>query len=375
MADAEAFATMYRNPMYRVPMTFVEMFPVGVLISLISAAVLRNQPRAAGAGDKLGCLQQKGGGIPPMKKLILTAAAMLSFTVSIAAFAQVPASEPPAATAKAVLVTGASTGIGRKITEHLAAKGYFVYAGARKQADLDALAAIKNVQAVKLDVTQQEDIDAAVATITKAGRGLYGLVNNAGIATLGSAPPKPAWKSSTCIMDVNVYGPCRVTKAFAPLIIASKGRITTIGSISGMLAPRDLTAYAMSKHAMEAFTDSLAVQMAPLGVQVSVVEPGNFDSDIGKSATKRTGKENRFTDRSKYKKPDEVAAAVELALFEATPKRRYMVVPDQREAEITIRKQIEQLVQLNEGQPYTYDRDALIKMLDEALATARPKVK
>ena len=57
----------------------------------------------------------------------------------------------------------------------------------------------------------------------------------------------------------------------------------------------------------------------------------------------------------------------ELALFEPNPKRRYMVTPDQREAEITIRKQIEQLVQLNERQPYSYDRDALVKMLDEAL--------
>ena len=62
-----------------------------------------------------------------------------------------------------------------------------------------------------------------------------------------------------------------------------------------------------------------------------------------------------------------VSAHEKLALFEATPKRRYMVTPDQREAEITIRKQIEQLVQLNERQPYTYDRDALVKMLDEAL--------
>jgi NAD(P)-dependent dehydrogenase (short-subunit alcohol dehydrogenase family) len=282
--------------------------------------------------------------------------------------AEAPAAESP----KAVLVTGASTGIGRKITEHLAAKGYFVYAGARKQADLDALGAIKNVQAVKLDVTRQEDIDAALATITKAGRGLYGLVNNAGVATVASATDTTL-EEFTLIMDVNVYGPWRVTRAFAPLILAGKGRITTIGSISGVLAPRDLTAYAMSKHAMEAFTDSLGAQMQPLGVQVSIVEPGNFDSDIGKSATKRTGKDSRFTDRSKYKKPDEVAAAVEQALFEATPKRRHMVTPDQREAEVTIRKQIEQLVQLNEGQPYTYDRDALVKMLDESLAAARPK--
>jgi len=121
---------------------------------------------------------------------------------------------------------------------------------------------------------------------------------------------------------------------------------------------------------MEAFTDSLAAQLAPLGVLVNIVEPGNFDSDIGKSATKRTGKESRMTDRSKYKKPDEVAAAVELALFEVTPKRRYMVTPDQGEAEYTIRKQIEQLVQLNERQPYAYDRDALVKMLDEALKPA-----
>jgi NAD(P)-dependent dehydrogenase (short-subunit alcohol dehydrogenase family) len=309
-----------------------------------------------------------------MKKLILTATAMFSFTVSIAAFAQVPASEPTAATAKAVLVTGASTGIGRKITEHLAAKGYFVYAGARRQADLDALGAIKNVRAVKLDVTKQEDIDAAVATITKEGRGLYALVNNAGIATLGSTADT-TMEEFDLLMDVNVYGPFRMAKAFTPLITASKGRITNIGSISGVLASKDLSAYAMSKHAIEAFTDSLALQLAPLGVTVNVVEPGNYDSDIGKSATKRTGKENRFTDRSKYKKPDDVAAAVELALFEATPKRRYMVVPEQREAEVTVRKQIEQLVQLNEGQPYTYDRDALVRMLDEALATARPKVK
>jgi len=260
----------------------------------------------------------------------------------------------------------------RKITEHLASRGYFVYAGARKQADLDALGAIKNVQAVRLDVTRQDDIDAAVATITKAGRGLYGLVNNAGVATVGSAT-ETSVEEFTLIMDVNLFGPWRVTRAFAPLIVASKGRITTIGSISGVLAPRDLTAYSMSKHAMEAFTDSMAVQMAPLEVLVSIVEPGNFDSEIGKSPTKRTGKDSRMTDRSKYKKPDEVAAAVELALFEATPRRRYMVTPDQREAEITIRKQIEQLVQLNEGQPYAYDRDALVRMLDESLAVARPK--
>jgi NAD(P)-dependent dehydrogenase (short-subunit alcohol dehydrogenase family) len=301
----------------------------------------------------------------------LTTLLLIALSLSPAAGSAQATSSQPAAT-RAVLVTGASTGIGRKITEHLAAKGYLVYAGARKQADLDALAALKNVQPLKLDVTKQEDIDAAVVSITKAGHGLYALVNNAGIATVASVADT-SMEEFDLLMDVNVYGPYRMTKAFTPLILASKGRITTIGSISGVLAARDLSAYAMSKHAVEAFTDSLAQQLEPQGVLVSVIEPGNYDSDIGKSATRRSGKESRFTDRSKYKKPDEVAIAVEHALFDATPKRRYMVVPEQREAEITIRKQIEQLVQLNEGHAYSYDREALIKMLDEYLAKARPR--
>jgi NAD(P)-dependent dehydrogenase (short-subunit alcohol dehydrogenase family) len=275
---------------------------------------------------------------------------------------------------EAVLVTGASTGIGRKIAERLAADGYFVYAGARKEADLKALAALPNVQPVRLDVTDLRDIEAAVSTITKGGRGLYGLVNNAGIGTLGNvANIKP--EEFDLVMAVNLYGPYRITKAFMPMIIAQKGRITTIGSIGGILTDDTLTAYEMSKHAVESFTDSLAQEMAPLGVKVSVIEPGNYDSQIAKNAAGRLGIEGPFTDRSQYKKPDEVAVATEQALFEPSPKRRYMVVPNQGEAEMTIKKQIGQLVQLNEGQPYTYDREALVKMLDEALSQARPRTK
>jgi NAD(P)-dependent dehydrogenase (short-subunit alcohol dehydrogenase family) len=299
-------------------------------------------------------------------RILLTALA-LTIALPLLSHAQAPS---PAT--RAVLVTGASTGIGRHITERLAAAGSFVYAGARKDTDLAALNTLKNVQAIRLDVTKQQDIDAAVATVTKAGRGLHGLVNNAGVASVGPMATMNM-EEIDLTMQVNVYGPVRVTRAFLPLLSASKGRVTTIGSISGILASKDLNAYAMSKHAMEAFTDSLAAELAPQGVIVNIVEPGNFNSEIGASATRRTGVQTRFTDRSKYKEPVEVAAAVELALFEPSPKRRYMVTPDQREAEFTIRKQIEQLVQLNEDQPYSYDRTALIKMLDEALAQARPR--
>ena len=296
--------------------------------------------------------------------------------VSLILLAAVPvggtAQNSPGNSQKAILVTGASTGIGRKITERLAANGYFVYAGARKDADLQSLGAIKNVQSVRLDVTKPDDIDAAVVLVTKAGRGLYGLVNNAGIATIGSlAQMKP--EEFALQMAVNLTGPVRVTQAFEPLIIASKGRITIIGSISGVLASPSLPAYAMSKHAMEAFADSLAKQLEGEDVQVNIVEPGNYDSSIEKNFALRTGGDLKDADRSMYKPPDEVAVAVEQALFELKPKRRYMVVPNQNEAERTIRKQIEQLVQLNEGQPYTYDRAALVKMLDEALAGSRPR--
>src|SRR6185312_14072890 len=117
--------------------------------------------------------------------------------------ASLPAEQNPA---KAVLVTGASSGIGRKITERLAADGYFVYATARKDADLEALRAIKNVQPLRLDVTQSADIAAAVESVTKGGRGLYGLVNNAGIATWGTIADMTL-EEFDLTMKVNAYGP------------------------------------------------------------------------------------------------------------------------------------------------------------------------
>jgi NAD(P)-dependent dehydrogenase (short-subunit alcohol dehydrogenase family) len=284
---------------------------------------------------------------------------------------------------KAVLVTGTSTGIGRKITERLAADGYFVYATARKDEDLKALAAIKNVQAVHLDVTQPADIAAAVDLITKAGRGLYALVNNAGVATYGAITDMSPEEFDLC-MKVNVYGPVMMIKAFEPLVIAQKGRIINIGSISGILAGPNIPAYVMSKHAIEGLTDSLALQLAPRGVQVSVIEPGNYRGNIDKNMLARLPEDAQAKvvkalgsklDVSQYPEPDDVALAVERALSESSPKRRYLVAPDQDIVESTIRKQIEQLVQLNEGQPHTYERAALIKMLDEALSTARPGTK
>jgi NAD(P)-dependent dehydrogenase (short-subunit alcohol dehydrogenase family) len=270
---------------------------------------------------------------------------------------------------KAVLVTGASTGIGRTITERLAAARCLVFAGARRDCDLRALAAIEHVQPLRLDVTRLSDIATAVDTIRTSGRILCGLVNNAGVATIGSILESDDAELELTIA-VNVLGTYRVTRAFVPLVAAARGRIIMMSSISGILADRNLSAYSMSKHAVEAFTDSLAAELEPLGMRVSVIEPGNFRTEIASNAVKRIGRDPGLPDLSHCRPPDEVAAAVEMALFEAEPKRRYLVAPNEAEARITIRKQIEQLVELNEGHLHTYQRDMLVEMLDEALAAA-----
>jgi NAD(P)-dependent dehydrogenase (short-subunit alcohol dehydrogenase family) len=299
-----------------------------------------------------------------MHKLVLVG--LVAFAAS--SFAAADDAAPSAGAQKAVLVTGASSGIGRKITEHLATAGYFVYAGARNADDLRELDAIENVDSIRLDVTRPEEIAAAVATVRKAGRGLHGLVNNAGVAVMGPLT-EMSEEDLRFVFDVNVFGPYRVTQAFVPLILESGGRITTISSIAGILSRPPLGAYSMSKHAIEAYGDALAAELEPKGVKVSLVEPGNYRSEISRNAAIRMGlgADVPIADRSRFKEPDEVAAAVVHALFDANPKRRYMVVPEQREAELTIAKAIEELVQLNERQPYSYDRDALVKMLDAAL--------
>jgi len=291
---------------------------------------------------------------------------------------------------KAVLVTGASSGIGRKITEHLAATGYLVYATARKDEDLKALGTIENVQPLRLDVTRPADIAAAVEAVTKAGRGLYGLVNNAGIATLGTIT-NMRMEEFDLTMKVNVYGPVMMIKAFAPLIIAGKGRIVNIGSPSGITdgGGPDIGAYVMSKHAVEGLTDSLMLQLEPFGVRVTAVEPGAYRSDIDKNMLERLTEVEKadalkvlgpVLDPTIFPEADEVAVAVAQALSEPNPKRRYLAIPrnardriNGRLPERLIRWQIKKVIEWNEGGAYTFDRAALIKMLDDALATARPR--
>lgn len=296
------------------------------------------------------------------------------------------ASADEAVSQKAVLITGASTGIGRNAAERLAAAGFFVYAGARKAADIEALNKIDNIMAVRLDVTKQDEIDAAVELIRKEGRGLWGIVNNAGVNVV--APLIEADVSDLeFLFDVNVYGVFRITKAFAPLVIESHGRIVNISSISGTLSGGGYGMYSASKHAVEAFTDSLATEMKNLDVFVAAVEPGNFASEIGLTRCKRLladtdAKPYVYFEQRRQRSlarcreylgaefedeeapPDAVSAAIEHALFDENPKEHYLVVPRQLEAGWTIAKVMEELLVLNARHEYSYPREELIELMD-----------
>ena len=290
-----------------------------------------------------------------------------------------------APTQRAILVTGASSGLGRVMAETMAAKGYFVYAGARKDADLAELDAIENIQAIRLDVNRQDQIDAAVKAVRKAGRGLYGLVNNAGVVVVSPLIDIEE-EDFNFQMNVNIYGVYRITKAFAPLIIEQKGRISVIGSISGTLAGATWGPYAMTKHAMEAYADALADEMKQFGVGVSLIQPGAYRSSIGKSALERMEEQDQSATGSRFEKqmtdsinwlshfekdagdPTEVAEVVMQSLFDDQPKPRYMIVPNQEQAYWTINRAIERMVEQNNNEKFSYDREELIEMLDAALA-------
>ncbi len=234
-------------------------------------------------------------------------------------------------------------------------------------------------------MTRPDEIYTAAALVKAEGRGLYGLVNNAGVGSPLVPLNDAEERDLTYVFDVNVYGPWRVTKAFAPLLAASKGRVVNISSVAGFVASPLIGPYAMSKHAIEAYSDALRAEMAVLGVTVVAIEPGRFATNIVSTATKRMAEEGRSLENSPYAElarqtlerysstqvkegPERVARAIEEALSSPAPKPRNLVVSDQRDAELAIRREIQKIAQLNQDHPFSYDRNTLVKMLDEALA-------
>jgi NAD(P)-dependent dehydrogenase (short-subunit alcohol dehydrogenase family) len=187
------------------------------------------------------------------------------------------AATPPAR--GAVVVTGASSGIGEACALHLDARGFRVFAGVRREEDAGRLRAqaSERLSTLILDVTDQRAIDASAAAVDAAvgAAGLAGLVNNAGVAEPGVLEYLSLDRLRHQL-EVNVVGQIAVTQAFLPALRRARGRVVNMGSISGRLAPPFIAPYAMSKHAIEAFSDALRLELRPWGIQVALIEPGSI---------------------------------------------------------------------------------------------------
>lgn len=253
---------------------------------------------------------------------------------------------------KTVVITGASTGIGRSTAEHLAARGWQVFAGIRKEADGAALIeADDRIIPILLDVTKPDQVDAAVETVRVALKGekLAGLVNNAGIANMGPLALQPL-DQFKAHFDVNVFGLLRASQAFGPLLgmdtsLAGKpGRIVNITSVGGRLASPFLGAYTATKHAVESMTDSLRRELVIFGIDAIAVGPGAVSTPIWDKA-EQDNSSNPYSN-SPWAKPIEkfsetmleggrtglapevIAQTIEKALTARKPKARYAPVPN-----------------------------------------------
>ena len=182
-----------------------------------------------------------------------------------------------------VVVTGASTGIGHTTCIDLASRGIPVYAGVRKQSDFDKWSDIEGVHPLMLDVCDAAQIAAAAEQVTREHPGgIRGLVNNAGIAV--AAPlaiiPIDAFEQQ---MDVNVTGLLRVTQVFLPLMRPGS-RLINVSSMAGKVSFPGAGAYHASKHAVEAISDTLRLELKSSGIKVSIIEPGRIATPIWESS-------------------------------------------------------------------------------------------
>jgi NAD(P)-dependent dehydrogenase (short-subunit alcohol dehydrogenase family) len=255
-------------------------------------------------------------------------------------------------TLRAVVVTGASTGIGAACAQYLDEKGFRVFAAVRKQSDADRIAALDRPRLAPLflDVTDAESIAQAARAVDTAlhGGGLTGLVNNAGVSVdvplecvdLGTLRHQ---------LEVNTIAPVAVTQAFLPMLRRAHGRVVNVSSISGRVATPVSGPYCMSKFALEAFTDCLRQELAEWGMHVVAVEPGAIDTaiwdkgrqdDWSTEASKRNldlygaayQAFRRFSDKSAAGATscDAVSQAIFHALTAKTPRPRYLVGTDAR---------------------------------------------
>ncbi|TKS59973.1 MAG: retinol dehydrogenase [Nitrospira sp.] len=253
---------------------------------------------------------------------------------------------------RAVLITGASTGIGAACALHLDRLGFLVFAGVRKTQDGVALQqrGSNRLSHLLLDVTDADSIQKAKEFVEgKVGEaGLFGLINNAGIAVVGPLEAVPI-EDLRRQLEVNVIGQVAVTQAFLPLIRQAHGRIVNMGSIAGRSTMPLMGPYAASKFALEAITDALRLEVQQWDIHVTIVEPGAIATPIWDKSGRDAADLEAATPaelRTLYGdviagvrkvvgeaaeraiSPDVVAKVVEQALTAFRPKTRYLVGTD-----------------------------------------------
>jgi NAD(P)-dependent dehydrogenase (short-subunit alcohol dehydrogenase family) len=244
----------------------------------------------------------------------------------------------------AVLITGASTGIGRAAALRLDAAGWRVFAGVRREEDAEALreACSERISPLLLDVTNPGQIALAAEAVGSEAEGLAGLVNNAGVAIPGPLETMPVEQLRGQI-EVNLIGQVAVTQAMLPAIRRAHGRVVFISSIGGRIAFPFTGAYHAAKFGIEAVGDVFRQELRPWGIRVAIVEPGSIDTPIWERG-EQTADESADPNREslygqaieRYRKvvrqtaergisPEKVAAKIEHALSAERPRTRYLV--------------------------------------------------
>ena len=245
---------------------------------------------------------------------------------------------------KTVFITGGAGGLGGATARHLAARGWRVFAADCVEAALQRIGGERNVTPVHLDVTDAASVDAAARRVAQRVDGLDGIVNFAGILAVGSLVEIPE-ETLRRVLDVNVLGTFRVNRALFPLVLARHGRIVNVSSETGWQSGMPFNGpYAMSKHAIEAYSDSLRRELMFLGVPVIKIQPGPFKTDMVAGIERnfaRAAKASRYfgallrqlkgmtlAEQVKAHDPVLIAETVYTALTTRSPAPAYSVKPD-----------------------------------------------
>ncbi len=182
-------------------------------------------------------------------------------------------------TQKTVLITGASSGIGKATAKTLINVGYTVYVAARrieKMNDLQALGAIP----IKMDITDEEDLQAAVKKIEEEQEGIDILVNNAGFGMYG-AMEDTTLDDARYQFEVNLFGLARLTQLVLPYMRSQKrGKIINMSSMGGKMYTPLGSWYHATKHALEGWSDCLRIELAPFNIDVVIIEPGVIKTEF-----------------------------------------------------------------------------------------------